>query len=100
MYILLMLAFSWLVTYLLVGSSMGSLVIVLLGSAAILGMGTRLKPGGGAVALAAILVGALMANLGLGQYLIPILAAGLALGIFWHITRKPSGNGTSLAGTV
>lgn len=101
MYILLLLAFSWLVTYLLVGSSLGALMIVIIASAAVLGMGSRLKPEGGAVAVAAILVGALMSNLGLGQYLIPALAAGLALGIFWQVTRKPgSADSPRLAGTA
>lgn len=89
MAIFILLAASWLMTYLLVGNSLGALMLVIIATAAVLGMGSRLRPEAGAVAVAAVLIGALMRNLGLGQYLIPALAAGLALGIFWQITRKP-----------
>jgi len=88
MAILVLLAVSWLITYLLVGNSLGALMLVIIASAAVLGMGSRLRPEAGAVAIVAVLVGALMRNVGLDQYLIPALAAGLALGIFWQITRK------------
>lgn len=98
MSIVILLAFSWLMTYLLVGNSMGALMLVIIASAAVLGMGSRLRPEAGAIAFAATLVGALMRNFGLGNYLIPALAAGLGLGIFWQITRKPEG--PPVAGTA
>ena len=83
----LVIALSWLMTFLLVGNPVAALAIIVLVSGAILGLGSRLSHGAAVLALAAILVGGLMRAVGLAPILIPALAAGLGVGLLWKLTH-------------